>query len=180
MRLCVPARLDIGNGFLINSFDETSTQVDVVIYDKSSTPRIESREHQTFYTVESICAIGEAKSRLTKEDLQLALNKLARVKQKCDQVSSTVRLHRDTRNNSTFDRKNKVEDQVISFLICERFDFNFSDIQCEVSSWYDDDVEDQHKHNLVLSVEDGLLHYSDGSERSWMYPPSSARPAKGL
>ena len=179
LQLCIPARLEIGTGFLINSTGGISTQTDIVIYDKSSAPRIESTEHQNFFPVESICAIGEAKSNLTKQGLKDALNKLARAKAKCDEVSSTIPVFRDTSMiGHPFDRLNHRYDQIVSFLICEKFDFSFSNIQSEVSSWYEDDIKDHHKHNFVLSIEDGLLLYVDGNNKSWMYPPSKIWPAK--
>lgn len=179
LKLCVPARLGISTGFLINSTGDTSTQTDIVIYDKSTSPRIESKEHQNFFPVESICAIGEAKSKLSKQGLKDALNKLARVKSKCDRLSSTIPVFRDESiSHKPFDRENEKYDQVVSFLICEKFDFDFSTIQNEITTWYEDDIEDYHKHNLVLSIEDGLLCYVDNNKKSWMYPSSKIWPAK--
>jgi hypothetical protein len=179
LRLCVPARLEIGTGFLINSKGSISTQADVVIYDRSAVPRIESKEHQRFFPVEGVCAIGEGKSRLSKGGMRDALNKLARAKATADNVSSSIAIFRDrTLADKNFSRETNVYDQMFSFLVCEGFDFDYSSLSHEVSGWYDDDIQNHHKHNLVLSVEDGLLLYVDKNKVSWMYPSIPTYPVK--
>ena len=179
LRICIPARLDIGTGFLINASGDISTQADIVIYDKSAIPRVESIEQQRFFPVEGVCAIGEVKSRLSKSGLREALNKLARVKAKADIISSNAVIYRDRAVASQpFDRKNVFYDQLISFLVCEKFDFDVGSLSTEVSSWYEDDIKDHHKHNLVLSISDGLLLYVDVNKKSWMYPSTNRYPVK--
>jgi len=179
LRTCIPARLDIGTGFLINASGDISTQADIVIYDKSVIPRVESIEHQRFFPVEGVCAVGEVKSRLSKSGLKEALNKLARVKAKADVVSSNAIIYRDRAVTSQpFDRTNVSYDQPISFLVCEKFDFDVSSLSTEVSSWYEDDIKNHHKHNMVLSISDGLLLYVDANRKSWMYPSTDRYPVK--
>ncbi len=180
LRLCVPARLEIGTGFLINSGGQISTQLDVVVYDRTAIPRIESNEHQRFFPVEGVCAIGEVKSRLSKAGLREALNKLARAKSTADHVSSSIPVFRDrTLSSKPFNREENVYDQLFSFLVCEGFDFDPSSLASEVGGWYEQDVKSHHRHNLVLSVDDGLLLYVDQNKVSWMYPSRPAWPAKG-
>lgn len=179
LRLCVPARLDIGTGFLINASGDISTQADIVIYDPSAIPRVESSEHQRFFPVEGVCAIGEVKSRLSKKALRAALNKLAGVKAKADYVSSSIPVYRDPAIRSTaFDRENIPYDQVFSFLVCESFDFDPRSLAKEVAGWYESDIKNHHKHNMVLSISDGLLLYVDEKKKSWMYPSTANWPVK--
>ena len=179
LRLAVPARLELGTGFLINAGGQISTQADIVVYDRSAIPRVESNEHQRFFPVEGVCAIGEVKSRLSKAGLRDALNKLARVKAKADDVSSTIPIYRDrTIATLPFNRETLWYDQLFSFLVCEGFDFDAASLAHEVSGWYAADVKEHHKHNLVLSIEDGLLLYVDQNNKSWMYPPTEKWPAK--
>src|ERR1700748_1622761 len=64
LRLFIPGRLDIGNGFLINDVGDISTQCDIIVYDKNATPLIENTERQRFYPVETVSSIGEIKSDL--------------------------------------------------------------------------------------------------------------------
>lgn len=171
---CIPARLDIGTGFLINSSGGISTQADIVIYDRTAIPRIESSEHQRFFPVEGVCAVGEVKSVLNKVQLREALNKLARSKKIADILSSEIPIYRDKQVDiEKFNRTNIPYDQIFSFLVCERFSFNPNELASDVSSWYDADIQIHHRHNLVLSIKDGLLLYVDMNGKSWMYPTHS-------
>ncbi|HKP95408.1 MAG TPA: DUF6602 domain-containing protein, partial [Fibrobacteria bacterium] len=86
LRHFVPRRLGFGTGFLINTFDEISTQCDIVVYDSNVTPLIQSEEKQRFFPVESVCGVGEIKSVLNKTSLKSALNKLAEVKRISERV----------------------------------------------------------------------------------------------
>ncbi|MFJ5717406.1 DUF6602 domain-containing protein [Neobacillus sp. NPDC093127] len=76
--MLVPGRFAIGEGFIVNATEgdrSISTQTDIVVYDKSTSPFTNS--HIRFYPVESIAAIGEVKSTLKPEELTEALCKLA-------------------------------------------------------------------------------------------------------
>lgn len=55
-------------------------------------------------------------------------------------------------------------------MICKKLNFDFSDITSEINSMYDSTVEYRHRHNLILSVEDGLLAYYDNNGKTMMYP----------
>lgn len=171
IRTCIPARLDQGTGFLINATGGISTQADVVVYDRTAIPRVESSEHQRFFPVEGVCAIGEVKSVLTRMQLREALNKLARSKQIADSLSSEISIYRDKQVETLeFNRTSNPYDQIVSFLVCEKFSFAPDQLASEVSSLYDGDIQEHHKHNLVLSIKDGILLYGDANNKSFMYP----------
>lgn len=179
LKLCVPARLEIGTGFLMNSAGEISTQADIVIYAPSAVPRIESNEHQRFFPIEGVCAIGEVKSRLSKAGLRDALNKLARVKATADISLPATPIFRDASIISyPFNREEIEYDQILSILICEAFDFDPKTFSNEIDDWYESDVKNHHKHNMILSVEDGIALYMHPNGKSWMYPPTKKSPAK--
>ena len=59
-------------------------------------------------------------------------------------------------------------------LICEKLSFNLDDLTAVVSKHYDaENVSIQRRHNLVLSVEDGILCYKNhllSRNVAWMYP----------
>lgn len=57
-----------------------SHQCDIVIYDALQTPLVESQFSQMFYTIESVAAVGEIKSVLSKQAFKETINKLATVK----------------------------------------------------------------------------------------------------
>ncbi|SEG03058.1 hypothetical protein SAMN04488130_10556 [Flavobacterium urumqiense] len=168
LRSIIPMRLDIGSGFIITDKGDVSTQIDLIIYDRNNTPLIENSERQKFYTVETITGIVEVKSDLSKNDLKSALNKLARNKRLKENMSNPVKIKRD--NEGMFDAMNYPYDNIFSILICNKLNFNIDNISADIDDLYDDDIQPWQKHNLILSLEDGLLAYYDDNKKSIMYP----------
>jgi len=168
LRLVVPMRLDFGSGFLITDKGSISTQCDIVIYDRNSTPLIQNAEHQRFYPIETVCSIGEVKSNLNKQNFRTAINKLARNKILREEISNPVAIKRGVPGH--FDPKNYPYDHLFSFLICNKLDFNIDNLVNDIDTMYEADVMPWQKHNLILSIEDGLLLYSDSNNKSLMYP----------
>jgi hypothetical protein len=171
LRLYLPTYLNVGSGFLINKDDGVSTQCDLVIFDPQYTPLVEDAERRRFFPVETVAGIGEVKSTLSKQDLLAALIKLAATKRLRDvQSKSPVRRA----SNLFFEEDGHHFDQLVSFLICEKLSFKFDDLTADISKHYDkEEVPALYRHNLVLSIEDGILCYKNHLlERNiaWMYP----------
>ena len=70
IKFTIPNKYKTGTGFLINSYDEISTQCDIVIYDLNNTPLIQDSSNNRFFPVESVIGIGEIKSKLTIKKLR--------------------------------------------------------------------------------------------------------------
>ena len=62
----LPQRLAIDTGFIVNALGDVSGQIDLVIYDPSLTPPLESKNRQRFFPVETVVAAGEVKSDMDK------------------------------------------------------------------------------------------------------------------
>jgi hypothetical protein len=168
LRLFIPGRLEIGNGFLINDIGETSTQCDIIVYDKNSTPLIENNERQRFYPIETVSAIGEIKSNLDKAGLKSAINKLSKNKLMREKMTKPVSIRREIKGS--FDPANYFFDHLFSFIICNKFTFDVNYLPEEIDSMYTNDTEPWLKHNLILSVNDGLLAYCDSNNMTMLYP----------
>lgn len=168
LRAVIPMRLDMGSGFIITDKGDISTQIDILIYDRNSTPLIENSEKQRFYPVETVTGIIEIKSDLNKSDFKTALNKLARNKRLKENMSHPVRIKRE--RDGKFDPINYPYDNIFSILICNKLNFNLDTLSEELDRLYENDIKDWQKHNLILSVEDGLLAYYDDNKKSLMYP----------
>ncbi|OUL26805.1 hypothetical protein BV378_12355 [Nostoc sp. RF31YmG] len=168
LRFFIPENLKIDQGFLINTHGEISTQCDIVIYDASVTPLIRSSELQRFFPVETACAIGEVKSVLSKADLKKALIKLSKVKAMREKILSPVCIKRNTQGR--FDPIGYPYDQIATFLICQKLDFDLKNMPAEMLLMYEDQVEYRHRHNLILSIKDGIFYYYDENGKSMMYP----------
>ncbi len=148
-----PANLDIDQGFLINSNDEVSTQCDIVIYNPKYTPLLKNRELQRFFPVETVCSVGEVKSILSFSDFKIALLKLAKTKKISEYVKNPSIIFRSKAGD--FSPKQYPNDLISTFIICQKLDFDLKRI-IEV---YDTSIEVRHRHNMILSIEDGLILY---------------------
>lgn len=66
--------------------------------------------------------------------------------------------------------RNNPYDQIFTFIVCKKLSFNISNLSTEINKLYGDSTEYRHRHNLILSVEDGLLAYYDNNGKTMMYP----------
>ena len=176
LRFFIPGKLDIGKGFVINSNNEVSTECDIVIFDAQASPMIESNELQRFFPVETVAAIGEVKSDLSLRELEKALVKLSKNKSIRDFVGDETPSHiYRYQDDAQYCPKTIPFDQVSTFLICNKFDFNLSRDKTDnfVSVIRDiysrNNIERSHMHNLILSIEDGLIYYN-ASDADSPYP----------
>lgn len=164
LNFIVPQRLAISNGFLMSGMDDISTQCDVVIFDSKMTPLFQGGDKHRFFPIESVYCIGEVKSNLSKADFREAINKLAKNKEIAERIknpSSGVGY-----NGFDFDPTNNPFHIYSSILICKKLDFDIRNLENEFDGLYSDDIHYRHRHNLILSIEDGLFAYSvpDGTK----------------
>lgn len=171
LKLYLPTYLSVGSGFLINKDDRVSTQCDLVVFDPQYTPLVEDAERRRFFPVETVAAIGEVKSTLSKQDLLAALVKLADAK-RLRSVEHKTPVRRA--GILSFEEVGHHYDHMVSFLICKQLSFKLDDLTAAVSKHYDaEKVPLQYRHNLVLSIEDGVLCYKNhllSRNVAWMYP----------
>ena len=169
LKFVVPLNLDISQGFIINPNDEISTQCDIVIYDARVTPLIQSESRQRFFPVETVCAIGEIKSVLSKQDFKNAINKLTNVKKQRENIRTKTLIRKVIPGD--YNPETCPYDQLFTFIVCQKLNFDIQNIASEINQLYDINLPYRYKHNLILSLEDGLLLYYDPRERRpMMYP----------
>ena len=165
----LPSRLGVGSGFIITCKGNISTQCDLIIYDKFTTPIIENTE-QRFYPIESVVGVIEAKSILTKSQLKQALIKLSKIKSLRDDVPDNLFEFRRYNNGATFNPKLFNSDQIATFIICEKIS-DFSPDK-DIHSFFKDTYRDIDKslfHNMILSISDGCFMYA--IENNLIYYP---------
>lgn len=160
-----PKRLDIHHGFIVNRHGSVSTQCDIVVFDAGATSLMQSKELQRFFPVETVCAVGEVKSVLDRAGLVEALRKLAKVKQMRSFSDELVPIKRDV----STPLGTHPYDHVFTFLVCERLSFNLDSLWETLDSAYSD-IDSNLRHNMILSVEDGLAFYVDANGKSLAYP----------
>ena len=165
LKIIMPQKYSIGSGFLINNKEGRSSQIDIVIYDSKVTPLIEDQQN-VFYPVETVVGIGEIKSTLSKKDFGEALRRLASNKELKSYSYSSPILEDQQRHFNI----NHPYDQLFSFLICEKLDFDYKNI--DFNTIYESSLPSHARHNIILSVQDGLFLYKlkDDEKRYWPYP----------
>ncbi len=68
--LFLPEKYLVKQGHIVNSEGKVSNQLDIIIFDRLSTPKFfESKDNTVFYPIESVLAIGEIKKTLRSKDL---------------------------------------------------------------------------------------------------------------
>lgn len=159
----LPQRLAIDSGFIVNALGEVSKQIDLVIYDPSLTPPLESQNRQRFFPVETVIAAGEVKSNVRREEFKKGLIRLAKVKEMRsnlpNEASAAARWYGLAKYEYNPDEI--PFDQVFTFLICNRIDFplrNDLNFPSTLNEMYES-VAYEHRHSSILSIEDGLIHY---------------------
>lgn len=80
LRPHIPDKFEFSEGIIIDSYDHQSCQVDVIIHDKIATPFLQDRELANVIPIESVYAVIEVKSTLTKEELRRSINNIKSVR----------------------------------------------------------------------------------------------------
>lgn len=164
----VPRSLNISTGFIITNMNDISTQCDVIIFDSKLTPLYQESDRQRFFPAESVHCIGEVKSTLDKSSFKKAINKLAKIKALSESMLlSPVIIKKGTKG--AYDPVNNPYDMIPSFLICQKLNFDLSNIAVEIDGLYEPEIEYRHRHNMILSIEDGILAYYDNNGKTLPY-----------
>jgi len=148
----LPARLAVGDGFLVPFLERRSTQCDAIIYDRDTSPQLESPGGLVMFPPEVCAAVGEVKSKLSFDAAKEALAKLSAAKKVRHDMTvyslpvaptSAVVIDRerflaidreyDDYNSGSLHRveavsslytPDKIEEQaLVTFLVCEEIEF---------------------------------------------------------
>lgn len=80
LRSHLPKRFDVGSGFIIDHQDAISRQTDVLVYDAFNCPVYRVSEEAAIFPSNNVAAVIEVKSRLNKDELEDAYNKISAIK----------------------------------------------------------------------------------------------------
>ena len=144
LKQILPAGVGVGSGFVIDSFGHTS--------------------ENTYYNCESVIAVGEVKSVVTRKELEDSLDKLLIVKslQRKDDGNSLRNYLSSQSIMETFEKsrpyepKNDVRKQIFTFLLCQRFNMTTEMI---VSVLKEKCSEDWLFPNRMISTEGAYYGY---------------------
>lgn len=171
IKFFIPQSYDISDGFVINNNDEVSHQCDIIIYDRNFTPLLQSENRQRFFPIETIAAVGEIKSDMSFVQLKEALRKLSKLKKirKDIQFPEIFSRQFKSEDNVPYDPDILGFDQINTFLICRKFTFDFAELPNKMNEIYEG-IDNSLRHNLILSIEDGLLYYMVPDGLDLCYP----------
>lgn len=176
LRFILPPKFEIGTGFLYNVNKNVTGQCDIVIFDYVNTPlmNLDSKEH--FYPQESVYAIGEVKSILSKQGLKSALISLAEKKK--------IRTQCNLKINGGPEIKIDIEKNemrgIFTFLVCDKIDMNMANWADVIKKIYESEgIKPCLRHNMIISLSDGVILYKtieemdidgSGSDKFWPHP----------
>lgn len=157
----LPSRLDIGTGFIITSKGRISTQCDIIVYDRNSTPVIENTD-QRFFPIECVVGVIEVKSNINLSQLKEALLKLAKIKDlRNDIESSKLFQFKDTTEDREYNTFFNVKDQLATLIICENIAMNDNEnIEDTFNNIYGN-IDKSLIHNMILDISGKCFMYKD-------------------
>lgn len=156
----LPSRFSMNDGFILNSSGEVSTQCDIVIYDSEETPAIKTDQLQRFYPIETVYAVGEVKSVLTLVEFEKALQKLMNIKKMRFKTKLKFPTKPSNIKHEELDLENCEHHNIVSFLVCQKLAFDPLELNGKFNYIYNNLNTVPFRHNIILSIEDGLLSYS--------------------
>ena len=137
LKRVLPAGIGVGSGFVIDSYGNTSTQCDIIIYEEQFALRFAPNDDDlyTYYNCENVIAVGQVKSDASIADVRDAIknlkcvSELKRFQELCNPFGDMVSSHRGYLNgisgigtvDEQFDPEHKSTDRIFTFFICKSF-----------------------------------------------------------
>ena len=78
----LPRGIGVGSGFVIDSYGQSSRQMDIVLYEEDLCPvfRLNDSSEAAYYPCEGVFAVGEVKSTMGSREIEDTLNKIGSVR----------------------------------------------------------------------------------------------------
>lgn len=159
----LPVGIGVGSGFVIDSYGETSKQMDIVLFEKAFCPRFSYSEEATYYPCEGVIAVGEIKSTIGKEELKDIFEKIesAKLLKRFFQKDHQGFFVRDYGSN--FELRSKILDsskQIFTFALAGSFALR-KETLCkhflEHLNYLKSDRKFHLLPNLIVALNDGLI-----------------------
>ena len=79
----LPEKIGVSHGFVVDSTNGVSRQMDIILYDRLNTPRIFASDGAQMFPVEATYACGEIKTDLNSSELEDSFKKCLSYKKLC-------------------------------------------------------------------------------------------------
>ena len=169
----LPSKVAIATGCIIDSYGKTSTQTDVILYERDQCPifSINDTPEATYIPCEGVVAIGEIKSTLTATDLKDSINKIKRVKE-LQRYSNNKLCWRkygsamalEGAQSEIFDQINNSKDQIYGFILCQKFGLKIETLLEKYKELLNG-IDDHLSPNMIISLEDGIILFMDKNNK---------------
>jgi hypothetical protein len=168
----LPALVSVGSGLLIDSHGGQSKQQDIVLFERDLCPiySINDAPEATYYPIESVVAVGEVKSTVSKVVLFDALDKIRSSKalkrfskkenlgigQYCSYRKYGSHVSFAGTAGDEYDQTNKYTDQIFTFIMCNTFAQSKEAI-LENLVEYQREFGHELMPNIIISLNDGFI-----------------------
>ncbi len=184
----LPPTVSVGTGCVIDSYGNTSKQIDIIIYEKHYCPvfSITDNPESTYFPCEGVIAVGEVKSTLNSnelEDIFLKLNSVKTLKrfavQSKTKLTNEIRVSYrhygnsfswDCTKNEEFNQKEKLTDQIFGFAFCGELNLDPKTLANKYSSLLKN-YEKCNAPNLISILNYGLVLYMNKKNNAIKYWP---------
>lgn len=186
LEMLLPNSVGVGSGCIIDSYGNTSKQMDIIIYEKEFCPVfcLNESSETTYYPCEGVIAVGEIKSTLNSKELSNIFKKSKSVKNlKRYSVAETGQLnlgkyHSYRSYNSKvsfectpdegFDQENKILDQIFCFALCGKLELKPETLVNKFAENLNE-TKNGEEINLISILNNGLIFFRNKSQKKIVY-----------
>ena len=191
LELLLPKFVGIGSGCVIDSYGNTSKQLDIILYEKDFCPVfcINESAETTYFPCEGVIAVGEVKSTLNTKELKDIFKKIESVK-KLKRFSSPsksqlrnenhfsfrsygTKMSMEGAKSEDFDQENKITDQIIGFALCGNLGIKKSTLSekyIELMNIY----PNNRQLNMTAILNHGIITYLNASNNKIEFDSNKA------
>ena len=172
----LPSGIGVGSGCIIDSYENTSRQIDVVLYEKNICPvySINDTSDTTYYPCEGVVAVGEIKSSLSSDELEdifLKIESVKRLKRFSTETPRPIRVgelrfpyrHYGTTGPAThgnpgtdYNQQGNPLDQIFGFALAGKLKLKPQTL-CEKFVNHTNEIESILTPNLIVTLDQGIL-----------------------
>jgi len=177
----LPPSIAVGSGCVIDSFGGTSSQLDIVLYEKNVCPSfcVNDDPGSTYYPCEGVIAVGEVKSTAGKKEIHDAFEKVQSVKQLqrySIESEGLVGKSVPTRPygsltaivgtpDQSYNQEKNIKDQIFGFMLTGNFSITPETV-CKHVANQCGKIASRDALNIMVSLSDGVVCYLNNEKEA--------------
>ncbi|MCH7958588.1 MAG: hypothetical protein IID08_00560 [Candidatus Hydrogenedentes bacterium] len=161
----LPKRYGVGTGFVVNHNNQSSRQIDIIIYDAATTPVFYSEPNQQVFPVDTVYATIEVKSKLNSETLKTSI----------ENCKSFMSLDRNLITSKPLNRRagmsiggkhplNPKCSAIVAYTLCSNWkELDLPDLQKELRRHLEECSQTDRPHGICI-IDSGFLFANKSSD----------------